>query len=189
MMQLSSDQLYEILRNTRYEDISYLCRTNKDFDQLCRSARGIKAIQQLKHRYQLNLVHAIQEKIDQPVTFFYTLSNFSSFNQKIIDDYWNTLYDRLIDFLNKNRQALDLLIRDINLTNFDFSHPNKLEHFLDLYKQHYGDITANDIVYTLRIHFELIPMLNDFTRDAIRIFLLDHPEILVPLLQYLDRRT
>ena len=179
---LSSDQLYDLLRHSRYEDVAYLCRTNRDFAELCRSPRGIEVINQLKQQYRLNLANQIIKKIENPVHFFYTLDNFSSHDKNLSDDYHNILYNKVMDLLDKNEPLLHILFVDFNLPSFD--HCPRLEHFLDLYKIYYGGLHVNDIIYLLRSHSNLIPLLNNITRDAIRVFLLKHPEILVPLLNY-----
>lgn len=183
---LSSDQLYDILRSARYEDIAYLCRINRNLAQLCRSQRGLEVIKRLKHNYQLNLSNSIIDKIEHPAHFFYILGNFSSDNQNLYNDYYQILSNVIFDLLERDPQLLDALINDFNLLGFNYSSTNRLQDFLDYHQQYYGELQINDIFYILRAHPNLIPLLNNITREAIRKFLLQHPEILLPLLNYLN---
>lgn len=184
MQSLHQDQLYEVLNNTRYEDISYLCRINKNFAQFCRSPRGIELIKELKYKY---LINQIINKIKSPIHFLNTLGRFSDNNIILLKDYYSILQNMVIDLLNKDEQLLNILINSIHLRNFDSSQPNKLENFLNLYKDYTGKYYINDIIHILTTHEELIPILDNVILNAIRKFLFKHPEILLPLLNYLNQ--
>lgn len=50
-MNLQTDNLWEIIRNVRYEDIAQLCQTDRRFLELCRTPQAQQLFRTLKSKY------------------------------------------------------------------------------------------------------------------------------------------
>ena len=53
-MHLSSDTIWEILKHIRYKDISQVCRTNRQFLEVCRTHQAQTLFRLLQHKYQVD---------------------------------------------------------------------------------------------------------------------------------------
>lgn len=181
---LFQDPLYEILRNTRYEDIFSLCRSDKRFEQLCRSQRGVELIKQLKQNYQVNLIDQILNKL-KPVYFSNAFNKLNLSNDKIIEyrkDYDKILFPKILNILNDNKDIVDYLINRY----FPTFNINNFEDFLTLHERYHGKLMITEIIFPIYQfkYAQYNTILDTTVKHAIKIFLLKHPELITPFLNY-----
>ncbi len=64
-MNLRYDQLYEIVNNMDYQDISKFCQSHPEFAKFCRSEVGLRLIQQKQRRYREQRVDNLLNSLKQ----------------------------------------------------------------------------------------------------------------------------
>ena len=91
-MNLPTDMIWETIKNVRYEDISNLCRTNRQFSEICRTPQAQQFFRTLQEQYRQrkeqermkyieDLVNEFEEKEKNDIMNFFGSSGVEEWRQ------------------------------------------------------------------------------------------------------------
>lgn len=180
---LPEDILFETLKNTRLQDVPAFCRSDRRTSEFCRSPRANRIIKRMQ----------LEPLVDQLSLRSLTLYDSNSLYELYYE------YDKLVDevlflYLERHPEYQNAIVSKLQSTFPDFqrdgSGRNLFNEILHLLRTRAASRRGE---YILRTLLSLSPNLENELRDIMYNvnlqFILDHPQIIPDLKQYIRLST